>query len=236
MGKAKSAKKNPKFSVKTFEYFQKAKTNKNKKEWFLKNKDLYEAHVREPFQAVILEMQKHLQKDLPRILIDPRGVTRPTRPANRASEGIVKTFCHITLWEKKTSLFEWNPGIHFQIGVEDDDNLIGVGLYMVSSRQMSLMRQAIAEDFETINELISDKKFKKIWGDLIGEKFVRYPKGFPINQPYSDLLMHKQFFVSKHFSRKDLYKPDFAKQLVKDLKVAMPFFNYIRQVVGTYTR
>jgi uncharacterized protein (TIGR02453 family) len=226
----------PKFSSLTFDYFKRAKKNQNSKEWFLKNKAHYETHVREPFQAVILELQKQLQRDLPRIVIDPRSVTRPVRPANRASSGLVKTTCYLSLWEKKTSLFEWNPGVHFQIGAEEDDNLIALGLYMVSSRQMSLMRQAIFEDFDTFNDLLMDKKFKKTWGSLEGEKFVRYPKGFPVDQAYSGLLMHKQFFVSKRISKKELYSPGFSKQLAKDLKLAMPFFNYIRQTVGTYQR
>lgn len=225
------------FSPKTFEYFKKAKANRSKKEWFIKNKELYETAVRQPFSELILEIQKNFQKDLPRISIDPRGITRPVRPANRAVEGgVIKTESYITLWEKKTSLFEWNPGIHIQFGISDEDNLIGVGLYMVSSRQMSLMRQAIAEDYETIHGILSDRKFKSAWGGLIGEKFVRYPKGFPVDQEYSDLLMHKQFFVSKHFTRKELYNKNFTKKLIKDLKVALPFFQYIRETVGTYKK
>ena len=143
------------FSNKTFQYFDQAKKNKNNLKWFEKNRILYQESVRKPFAHLVELMQKELQRDLPRIEISPRSITRPLRPKNRAERGggLVKDFSHLSLAEKRSSLFEWNPGIYIQLGADQDHSLVGLGLYMVSSRQLSLLRNAVTEDFEEIDAL-----------------------------------------------------------------------------------
>jgi uncharacterized protein (TIGR02453 family) len=224
------------FSVKTFKYLKLAQKNTNNKDWFVKNKANYEENVKKPFEALVLTLQKELQQDLPRIPISIKSISRPLRPSNRADKGLVKSFISINLAEKKTSIFEWNPGIYINIDHKEEDHVLGLGLYLVSSRQMSLVRTKISEDFETINKILSEKKFKKAWKGIQGEKMKKPPKGFPIEQDYSDLLMHKQFYVAHKLKNSDIVKKDFAKKVAKDLKAAMPFLNWIRNTVGTYKK
>lgn len=226
-----------KFSKKTFQYFELAQKNQNNRNWFEKNKDLYLEHVRAPFEALVLELGKHFRKDLPGIQIDPKSVTRPLRQAHRArGEGLVKNFSHITLWEKRSSLFEWNPGIHVQFGAKADDNFVGLGLYMISSRQMSLLRNALVDDFEEIDAILSNRALKKAWGDLKGDRYKRFPKGFSAEDPRTKYLWFKQFYLGQEYSRSEVVAKDFTKNLVKDLKLAIPFFKWVRQSVGTYQR
>ncbi len=224
------------FSKSTFSYFKAAKKNTNNKDWFLKNKGQYDQNVKLPFENLITEIRKKLQTELPDLRIDSKLITRPTRPANKAQSGIVKNFSYATITEKRTSLFEWNPGIHIQLGTEKEDNFIGCGLYMVSGRQISLLRNAIVEDFDTINGLLKSKKFKNVWGELRGDMYVRYPKGFAIDAPYSKLLMHKQFYVHRDYKITEITSKKFAAIVVNDLKLVLPFFNWTRSSVGTYTR
>lgn len=226
------------FTQKTFQYFDGAQKNKMNRAWFEKNQSLYEDHVKAPMSGFLLQLKKELGPELPRIVVDPSCLTRPLRPKNRAAAAgnLVKNFSHFTLWEKKSSLFEWNPGIHFQVGAKPEDNFLGLGLYMVSSRQLSLLRNALVEDFETIDEILSDKKLKKAWGEPAGEKYKRFPKGFNPEDERTKYLWHKQFYLGKEFSRKDVISEKFLSQAVKDLKLAMPFFSWVRQAVGTYSK
>ncbi|MFZ3230412.1 MAG: DUF2461 family protein [Pseudobdellovibrio sp.] len=224
------------FSEKSFKYFVAAKKNKNSKEWFLKNKENYDLCIKQPFEKIKSEISKKLQKELPGIPVKSTALTRPTRPANRAKEGIVKNFSYLTLTEKRSSLFEWNPAIYIQLGSEKDDNFIAIGLYIVSSRQTSLLRNGIATDFETIDKILKRKQLKSTWGNLKGDLFVRYPKGFAIDQPYSMLIMHKQFYLFKKYSKKDVLSKHFAEILIHDIKLAMPFFAWVRKTVGVYRR
>jgi uncharacterized protein (TIGR02453 family) len=229
---------NPRFTQKTFQYFDLAHKNKNNAKWFEKNRSLYEDHVKAPMAHLVTRIRQEYQTELPRISLDPSAVTRPLRPKNRAAQGggLVKNFSHFTLWEKKTSLFEWNPGIHFQVGHKTDDNFLGLGLYMVSSRQLSLLRVATVEDFEEIDSFLEDKKLKKIWGGPLGDRYKRFPKGFNPEDPRTKYLWYKQFYLGKNFSRKEVISPKFIEKNVSDLELALPFFNWVRAKVGTYLK
>lgn len=225
------------FSKNTFKYFDLAMKNRKNKIWFEKNKSLYLESVKAPFAEIIGAIKTKHQKDLPRIVIDPDRISRPLRPKNRADEdGIVKTQSHFSLAEKKTSLFEWNPGIYFQVGAAEDDNFFGLGLYMVSSRQTSLLRNALVEDFDTIDQILSDKKLKKAWGGLQGDVYKRFPKGFSPDSPSAQYLIYKQFYFGQTFTRKEILDPKFSSKLLKDLGIAMEFLTWIRNVVGTYRK
>jgi uncharacterized protein (TIGR02453 family) len=225
------------FSKKTFDYFDGARKNSNKKKWFEANEDLYLEHVREPLSSMVSLLHKELALDLRGIEINPKKISRPLRVGQRAIEqGLIKTHAHITLWEKKSSLFEWNPGLHIQVGHKSDDNFIGLGLYMVSSRQLSLLRDRCVHDYEQIDSLLTNKKLVKAWGQLMGERYKRFPKGFDANQENTKYLWHKKFFLGKELSRKDVCSKDFIKKSVAEFKLAMPFFKWVRQAVGTYSR
>ena len=224
------------FSKATYKYFTAAKKNTKNKDWFAKHKSEYQENVTQPFENLLAEIQKKLQKELPDLRMDKKLITRPTRPAHKAEAGFVKNFSYATITEKRTSLFEWNPGIHIQFGGEKDDNFIGSGLYMVSGRQISLLRNAIVEDFDTINSILKSKKFKSVWGELRGDMYVRPPKGFLSEAEYSKLLMHKQFYVHRDYKMSEITSKKFAELVVSDLKLILPFFRWIRSSVGTYTR
>jgi uncharacterized protein (TIGR02453 family) len=226
----------PTFNEKTFKYLKLAKKNVDNKEWFLKNKANYEENVKKPFEVLVTALHKELQNELQGIPISAKSISRPLRPSNRADKGLVKSFISINLSEKKTSMFEWNPGIYIHIGDNEEEHFLGLGLYMVSSRQLSLMRTKIADDFDTLDEILSDKKFKKVWKGLLGEKMKNPPKGFPVGQPYSDIIMHKQFYIGKKLSNTDIMKKDFVKTTVKDLKLALPYFKWVRETVGVYKK
>tara|TARA_B110001454_G_C12723232_1_gene436014 strand:- start:19694 stop:20377 length:684 start_codon:yes stop_codon:yes gene_type:complete len=226
-----------KFTKATFKYFDMARKNSNSREWFDKNKGLYEEAVKKPLQALLIELNKKYQRQLPRIQIGPDKISRPLRPKNRAEDGgLVKNNVHFSLAEKRTSLFEWNPGIYFQMGADKDDNFFGLGLYMTSSRQTSLLRNALVEDFDRIDEILSDRRLKKTWGGLKGDVYKRFPKGFNPDSEAAKYLKYKQFYLGKNYTRAEIISPKFASQLMKDLGVALDFFAWIRGTVGTYSR
>ncbi len=226
------------FSTKTFQYFDLAKKNQMNEKWFEKNKTLYEEHVKEPFSILIQQLDLRFGDKLPKVDMNPKKVLRPLRPKHKQEPGksIVKSETHATLWEKRVSLFEWNPGIHMQFGAAKDENLLGVGLYMLSSRQLKLMRRTIDENFEDFDKIMKDKKFKKVWGGLAGDKYVRFPKEYDENDPSAVYLWHKQFYLDRPLTRKDVTSKDFFKKASDELEVALPYFIWVRDAVGTYKK
>jgi uncharacterized protein (TIGR02453 family) len=225
------------FTKKTFDYFDLASKNRNNENWFLKNKEMYDEFVREPFGILIQQLDLRFGDKLPKIDVNPKKITRPLKAANKRAPGagIIKTESYVTLWEKQTSMFEWNPGIHIQFGHEKDSNLIGTGLYMCSSRQLKLMRKNIDERFDEFHKIMNNKKFKKVFPELLGEKYVRFPKEYDANSKSAQYLWHKQFYVGNNFTRKEVMDKNFFKRASDEIELTLPFFKWIRETVGTYS-
>ncbi len=225
------------FSRKTFHYFELAKKNTRKKEWFTKNKELYESHVREPFTFLLAEMDRRFADQLPQINISPRKISRPLRPKNKAElMGHVKASAMFYLSEKQSSIFEWNPGLFMQLGDEKEDNVIGLGLYGPSSRQIKRLRLALVRDHKTVDKILASRSLKKHWGGLADEKYKRFPKDFSPEQPAAKYLWYKQFFLRRQFTRREVAAADFANTVIKSYESALPLLSWIRESIGVYDK
>lgn len=225
------------FTRKTFQYFDLAKKNKFKKGWFEKNKDFYEEAVKEPYTELLAAIDLRLGHRLPNIQIGPRKIARPLRPLAKAEKhGYVKAGAMFFLGERTTSQFEWNPGLFFHLGDEKEDNIIGMGLYGPSSRQIKRLRSELLDDWEEMDRLLADKKLKKFWGGLADEKYVRFPKDHSPEAPGAKYLWYKQFFLTQHFNRKEVTAKDFSEHVLRSYEAGLPLLSWIRNAVGIYDR
>ena len=227
-----------KFTRKTFAYFDNAKANRFDKEWFNQNEELYKEHVKEPFQFLINAININIGDKLD-IINDQsyKSISRPLRPKNKANEkGFVKDFISTDIAEKKTSIFEWNPGIHIQIGANKNDNVIGGGLYMVSGRQIKALRASLHGDYQTISKLLSASNFKKSWSNITGEKYKRFPKDYNPEDLSAEYIWYKQFYFSQTLKRSEVIKNDFTNKVVEDLNNCVEVLNWIRKSVGKYKK
>ncbi len=223
------------FSKKTFDYFKAASNDGYSKEWFEERRESYDQFVKAPMAQLIEMVQKSHAKKLSLIDISPKKVTRPVRTRSKVPGApIVKDFSFFTLWEKNKSMFEWNPGIHFQVGHKPDDCMLGVGLYMMSSRQMHRLRDGFVKDFKLVDKLLSDKKLLKHFGEVSGEKFVRFPRGFDVDHPSAKYLWYKQFYLNRNFSKKETQAKDFFENVNEMIGVSLPFLQWVRKTVGVY--
>lgn len=225
------------FSRKTFQYFELAKKAKKKKDWFKKNKDAYEVSVREPFEILVRELGERVSGKLPGIVISPRKLSRPLRSKAQAVEqGYTRASCMFYFSEKQTSMFEWNPGIFMQLGDEKPDNVIGMGLYGPSSRQIKRLRKALVEDYKTVDKILADRKLKKYWGGLAEEMYKRFPKDYSVDHPAAKYLWYKQFFLRRLFTRKEVTSKDFADTVLKAYEAGLPLLIWIRNNIGVYDK
>lgn len=151
-------------------------------------------------------------------------------------QGLVRASANFFLTEKQTSIFEWNPGLYMQLGDEKIDNVIGMGLYGPSSRQIKRLRAAFAADYRTVDRLLGDKKLRKYWGGPADEKYVRFPKDYSPEQPGAEYIWYKQFYLRREFTRREVLATNFAETVLRSFEAGLPLFAWIRQAIGTYDR
>ena len=224
-----------KFDQRTFKYFDLAAKDGQSREWFEENEDLYLDHVRKPMLSFVTNLWAEIDDELPGIEISAKKILRPVKPVNKIVPGdnAVKNYINVNFLEKENSRFEWNPGIYFQLSSVKDDNYVIVGLDRVTSRQLKLLREGFTVDYTRINSVLTNRKFKASWGELQGERYSRFPKSYQETQRGAEYLWQKQSYVAQQFTRKEVMAPDFSQKLVKDLKIAVPFLQWVRDTVGT---
>jgi uncharacterized protein (DUF2461 family) len=99
-----------------------------------------------------------------------------------------------------------------------------------------LLRNALVEDFDRIDSIITDRKLKKSWGELKGDVYKRFPKGYNPDSEPAKYLKYKKFYFGRNFTRKEILDPKFSQKIIKDLGNALEFFDWIRKTVGTYRK
>lgn len=222
------------FSRKTFEYFEGAEKNRRNLKWFGRNRSLYDESVRAPFSELLKNLKEKAGPLFPEIHFSPQKICLPVYRENFPEDGtLVKPFTWAFLSEKRTSLFEWNPGINLYFGEELS---FGLGLYHPSSRQMRHIRTAVTENPEVLEKILSRKNLLSTWGELDGERFVRFPAGFDPEGRGADFLWYRQFILKRHLTRKEFYSPALADLITEDLISAAPFLHWLQETVGVYEK
>jgi uncharacterized protein (DUF2461 family) len=88
-------------------------------------------------------------------------------------------------------------------------------------------------DDEEIRTIIADPNFKKFFGELKGEELKTAPKGFDKTHPAIDLIRKKQYLLTRSFSDKEVFAPNFKEDVLATFQAMQPFFNYMSEVLFT---
>jgi uncharacterized protein (TIGR02453 family) len=121
------------------------------------------------------------------------------------------------------------PGLY--LGIEPGQIFIGGGLYMPNGDQIKAIRKSIADQPGDFLTVIRNRRFKKEFVEIQGEKLSRAPLGYPPEHPMIEHLRHKQFFVGKVLSEKECLSPKFVDTVVTVFKDTMPLVRWLTAAV-----
>lgn len=222
------------FTRKTFTYFEGAEKNRRNLKWFEKNRVAYDEDVRAPFAELLKDLKTTTAPLFPEMGFSSQKICLPVYRENIPADGtLIKPFTWAFLSEKRSSLYEWNPGINLYFG---EELAIGIGLFHPSSRQMKLLREGMLNSPEVLPRILRNKKLHTSWGDLEGEKFVRFPVGFDQEAKGAEYLWFKQFTLKRKLTRKEFLSPDLAEIITLDLVAGAPFLHWLQETVGVYEK
>jgi uncharacterized protein (TIGR02453 family) len=219
------------FSPEAFVFLRKLKRN-NRREWFQPRKPLYEKLLREPMEALLLELGERIEPQLPGIRFHPKKhIFRIYRDV-RFSEDKSPYKDHLAANPRFPSNgINERPG--FYLHVAPGEVFVAGGLYMPDSAQLVKIRTAIAEKPRPFIKVIHELRFKKYFGELQGERLKRAPKGFPPDHPRIQYLQLKQFFVSARLNEKVALKRQFLDKTAVQLEAMIPLLRWIESTLST---
>lgn len=209
--------------------FLKDLSKNNNREWFVKNKQRYESaheNIISFSDALLGEMRKHDNIETKSGKASLFRIYRDVRFSKDKSP-------YKTYWggSFKRATKKLRGGYYFQIA--PGDSLAAGGFFAPNPADTLRIRTDMSLNFSDWKKVLSNKKFKNTFGNMLGEKVSTSPKGFSKDNPAIDLIRHKQFYFEHRFKDKEVMSKDFLMQIGQAFKNLRPYFNYMSEVLTT---
>ena len=217
----------PYFSPKTFKFLR-ALSRNNSREWFHAHKEGYEAHLRQPFQRLITDLQPDVRTISEHYRADPRGVGgslfrihRDTRFSNDKTP--YKTWSGARFFHARSKQV---AAASFYLHIQPGSCFIGAGLWQPESDTQRRVRQFIFDNPGAWKAAVQAKVFTRRY-ELVGDSLVRPPRGFPADHELIDDLKRKDFVASANLDDETVLGPNLRKAVATHLAGLAPLVDYL---------
>ena len=210
--------------------FLKALKRNNNREWFESHKQTYETAVKQPMIDIVQALAVDFARFAPEMVATPKAsiyrIYRDTRFSHDKSP--YKT--HAAAVFARRGL-EKHQGAAFYFHLSPAELLIGGGVYMPLPEDLTAIRSHIAEQPDTLSDILAAKSFRKMFGGLSGEQLSRVPRGFAADHSAAAYLKHKQFLAGRTLPPEEASAPTFYKTLVQTFETMLPLIRFLNEPV-----
>jgi len=211
-----------------FEFFIGLTLN-NHKQWFDENRGTYTKEMKPMFEDFVNTLISELQKVSP----DFNGINakdcmfRINRDIRFSKDKTpYKTFFSASIHQNGRKAM--NPGgMYLEIGPENC--AIYSGAYMPEKEALQKIRSNIYHNLEEFDQIINNKKFKNVFGEIHGEKNKRIEKEFMGVAEKQPLILNKQFYIFHKFEPEDTMKPEFLNNLIEVWKLTKDLNDFLKR-------
>jgi len=208
-----------------FTFFNNLEKNNNR-DWFNENKPEFkniEKEVKGFYNAILENLNKHDE-------IDKLKVFRIYRDVRFSKNKLpYKTHFGGSFHRSKPRL---RGGYYLHIQPHNE-SFIATGFWEPAPADLLRIRKEFEMDDEEIRTIISNKKFKSIWGDFVGDEVKTAPRGFNKEHKAIDLIKKKQYIFIKKFTDKEVLDNNFINEINTSFKAIRPYFDYMSDVLTT---
>lgn len=200
----------------------------NNKDWFDQNRSRYEKNVKEPLKYFVQQLITEFSKIDPKFKeTEPKDcifrINRDIRFSKDKSPYKLQVSAVISPEGKKSRAID---GIYIELTPEHV-RVYG-GVYEVDKDDLQSIREGIAKNLNEFRKLISNQDFRKVFGELRGEKNKVLPKELKNAGEQEPLMYNKQWYFFTEFDPEIILEQDLIKRVIEVYKVARPveqFFN-----------
>ncbi|HAB27275.1 MAG TPA: TIGR02453 family protein [Xanthomarina gelatinilytica] len=115
----------------------------------------------------------------------------------------------------------------------NNQSFIATGFWEPNKADLLRIRKEFEMDDTEIRQIISNKSFKNVWGDLVGDELKTAPRNFDKDHPAIDLIRKKQYIFTKKFTDQEVLSSTFLEEVNTSFKAVRPYFDYMSDVLTT---
>jgi uncharacterized protein (TIGR02453 family) len=210
--------------------FLKALKKNNNKEWFDKNRKIYEQAKADYLNFVTILLNEIQGFDTSLMELQPKQcifrLNRDVRFSKNKDPYKINFGASFSKGAKKIQ----TAGYYFHL--EPGENFVGGGLWMPMAPDLNKVRQEIDYCFKEFSSILKKPAFKSTYGDMDNSmKLVRPPKGFDIDNPALEYLKLKSFVVTRSIKDTELTDKQLVKNVVKDFKTIAPLVHFLNRAI-----
>jgi uncharacterized protein (TIGR02453 family) len=210
---------------KALDFFKKLHKNNNRN-WFNDNKAEFkavEAEVKAFYNKLYNAINSHDN-------VDKLKVFRIYRDVRFSKDKTpYKTHLGGSIHRKKPEL---RGGYYLHIA-PNNESFIATGFWEPNKDDLLRIRKEFEMDADEIRQIMNNKTFKSVWGELVGDEVKTAPKGFNKEDKNIDLIKKKQFIFTRKFKDKEVTSPNFLNTVSDSFKIIRPYFDYMSDVLTT---
>ena len=215
-----------------FKFLKELREN-NDREWFMANKNRYDALHKEHI-GVVEQLIAGIATFDPEIAgLDAKScvyrIYRDVRFSHDKTPYKTHFGAYMTGFGGRTS-----PYGGYYLHIEPDNSLVSGGVWCPTPAMLKSLRRDIYNNIEEFTDILEDKKFKKIYGELEGDMLKRMPDGFPKDCPYDYILKHKCFVVSGKKPESFFYTEGWIDEVVENFRMLSPFNKFLNYTIGEF--
>lgn len=214
----------PKITKSTLQFLKELKKNNNR-EWFTEHKSTFKIHETEvkAFLNGVTELMRSHDE------IEKLKVFRIYRDVRFSKD---KTPYKYNFSGSMTRAGQERRGGYY-IHIQPKGSFIAAGFWNPEKEDLLRIRKEWEVDASDFRDILNDKDFKSIWGDLTGEELKTVPKGFDKEDANIDLIRKKQFIFVKNFTDAQVTSPNFGENINEAFKAIRPYFDLMSNVLTT---
>ncbi len=119
----------------------------------------------------------------------------------------------------------------YYIHIDPRQAFVAAGAYSPEPQILKEIRYEIMDRTEDFKNIVENKDFKKLYGELSGEKLKTAPKGFPKDFENIELLKFKSYEVFHVINEETIISEHFEKYLLETIKKAVPYNHFFNRLI-----
>jgi uncharacterized protein (TIGR02453 family) len=213
----------------TIDFLKKIKKNNNR-EWFEKNKSVYQ-QVKQDYELTVQQVINHVAKfDAQVADLEAAKTTFRIYKDVRFSKD--KTPYKTNFGASINPGGKSSPVPGYYMHVEPGNSFLAGGCWMPMPDKLAAIRQEIDYNFADFKKIVTAKEFKKYFDGLSDEgKLVNPPKGYDKENPAVEILKNKHFIVVHNVDDKTVLSKDYPKYAASVFKAMNPFILFLREAM-----
>ena len=203
----------------------------NNKDWFDLNRKRYEVNVKDAFKNFVTHIISKLAEEDPAFKdLEASScifrINRDIRFSKDKTPYKMNVSAVVAPEGKKSKAIN---GVYFELGPEHV-RVYG-GVYEIDKDDLLTVREGIAKNPEKFKKVYSDPSFKKVYGEILGEKNKVIPKELKEAAELEPLIYNKQWYFYKQFDAEVVLNDNLDQLVIDCYKAGQPVEKFFNELI-----